>query len=144
MIYLGVNMINNQFKIVALDDNFNFLAKKAFRFNNAYDVNIWIRMLKTESSELTKWYFDELEFSNKACPKRAIKKFDRLHKIFLVNHRKLIETTSVFECYAAYKFKKIFNVDTTFVLAAAEKIIDDRFRRRYVDDYMYSMFKIPF
>jgi len=143
MIYLGVTISYDYFHIVALDNEFNFLAKHNVKFKHAYHITTWINLLKSDSCELTKWYFDELDFNYKTYPQNAIKKFDRLHKIYLVNHRKLIETSNIFSCYACYQYKKATNVDTAFVLAAAEKIIDHNFIHYYSDDYMDSLFKMP-
>jgi hypothetical protein len=144
MIYLGVNILENQFNIVALDDAFCFIEKNSFEFKQTDKIKPWVTLLKTNCHELTKWYFDELEFNKKTFPKDAVKQFDKLHKIYLVNHRKLIETVNLFYRFSLYQFNLATKMDTTFVLAAADKIIDDKFVRYYLDDYMKSLFDLPF
>jgi predicted RNA-binding protein len=140
MIYLGVNIFDDQFNIVALDDDFNFLAKRSFKFNHVHRIYTWVTILKTDYHELTKWFFDELEFNQNCFPKNAIKQFDKLHKVYMVNHRKLVEIANIFSSYTLFQLNRAIKADMTFCLAAAEKIIDQKFIQYYLDDYMYSLF----
>lgn len=144
MIYLGVNILENSFKIVALSEHFQFIGKAVFDFDEVHNIKPWVGQLKTDSHELTKWYFDQLEFMENKFPVDSHQQFDKLHKIYLVNHRKLIEIINFFSMYTLYQFQGTVIPETTFFLAAAEKIIQNEYICCYQNDFMKTIISLPF
>jgi hypothetical protein len=101
MIYFGVQLLPQAFKVVALSEGFAFINEHYFNIEEYDKIKPWIDSVKINPDESAKWFFDEKEFNNADYPGFVFESLDECNEIFLVNHRKLVNMMQFFyECIA--------------------------------------------
>jgi len=125
MIYFGVHLLPQAFKVVALSQGFALIDDKYFNVEEYDKIKPWIDSIKTDPDEPAKWFFDEKEFNNPDYPGFVFESLDGCNSIFLVNHRKLANMIQFFyECIVQeFYFAPI--PETAFFLASAIRIFDN-------------------
>jgi len=134
MIYFGVQLLPQAFKVVALSQGFALIAENYFNVEQYDKFKPWIDSVKTESDEPAQWFFDEKEFYNTEYPGFVFEFLDECNSIFLVNHRKLVNVIQFFYEWIAreYHFSPI--PDTPFLLASAMRTFDDKQLKQFIPD----------
>jgi len=136
MIFLGIQLFPNAFKMTALSSNFAPLTSGCFAADNCCILDTQLEKLKLEADEPITWFFDEFEFHDPTLPAKMFQLVDHCHTIYLVNHRKLTELVQLIHDWNGLLFnpKAPTNHDATpsparpdisFVLASAKKVFDD-------------------
>jgi len=140
MIYFGVQLLPQAFKIVALSQGFALIEEKYFNIEQYDKFKPWIDSVKIDPDEPTKWFFDEKEFNNPDYPAFVFESLDQNNSIFLVNHRKLVNVMQFFYEWIVRELDCYFTPkpETAFFLASAIRIFDDKHLVPFVpDDYPF-------
>ena len=124
MIYFGVSLFHNCFKIVALSEGFAPLDENTFHVKQQNKLQQWIASLKIQPTEPAQWFFDELEFNNPDYPSSVFHFNDDYNSIYLVNHRKLLNVVQFFYEWLAREQAFPLMQETAFFLASSIRIFD--------------------
>ena len=138
MIYFGVQLLPQAFKVVALSQGFALIDDKFFGVEQYDQIIKWSNSLKSNTDEPAQWFFDEKDFNNPDYPGLVLESLDDCNAIFLVNHRKLVNVLQFFYEWIAREFDCYFTPkpETAFFLASAIRIFDDKQLIRFIpDDY---------
>jgi len=134
MIYVGVKLFRNGFKIVALSEGFATIGKRYFTIGQFDKLNPWLNSLKLHSDEQARWFFDELEFNHPKYPGMAFQLLNDDNTIYLVNHRKLINVVQFFHEYLVWLQARPIKKEIAFFLASATRIFDEENLKPYYPD----------
>lgn len=123
MIYFGVNLNCNSFRITALTDGFANLGTKYFNSEEVTKVRQWINSIKYNANEPCYWFFDAINYTKN----RGETDFQYCHEnendyIYLINHRKLKNIIQFMNEFVSKIDPIMFDVDTTFILASAVRL----------------------
>jgi len=136
MIFLGIQLFPNAFKMTALSSNFALLTNGCFAADNCCILDTQLEKLKLEADEPITWFFDEFEFNDPKLPGKFFQLVDHCKTIYLVNHRKLTDLVQLIHDWNGYQFnpKAATNhnltriparPDISFFLASAKKVFND-------------------
>lgn len=125
MIYFGVKLFPNAFKIVALSQSFTFLGKRFFITDHFDKSNQWADDLKLELYESAQWFFDDKEFKNPKYPALLFQLLKSGNTIYLVNNRRLLEMMKFLYDWQRYIQIRPINIETAYVLASATRFFDE-------------------
>jgi hypothetical protein len=134
MIYFGVQLLPQAFKIVALSEGFALLDQRCFIVEEYDNIKPWVDSLKNDPQESARWFFDELEFNNPDYPALLFDSLDRDNAIYLVNHRKLANVVQFFYEWIAREFDFAPKPETAFFLASAIRIFDAEQMKHFIPD----------
>jgi len=126
MIYFGVKLFPNAFKIVALSQSFAFLGKRFFITDHFDQSKQWTDELKLDGYESAQWFFDDKEFKNPQYPARLFQLLKSGNTIYLVNNRRLNEMTRFLYDWQRYKQIRPLKIETAYVLASATRFFDEQ------------------
>ena len=123
MIYIGISLNKNHFHALAMAGGFEPVGQFSCNNNHHRKCLAWIKNLSMDLNENIIAFIDEVEFSQfKLYYKHIFFNEHLLHKIYLVNHRRLSKLTSFLMGYHVYAVKSTPPVDKTFILACSLKI----------------------
>ncbi len=136
MIYFGVHLLPQAFKVVALSQGFALIDEKYFSVEQYDNIKPWIESVKINPYESAKWFFDEKEFNTADYPGFVFESLNDWNAIFLVNHRKLVNVMQFFYEWIAREFDCYFSPkpETAFFLASAIRIFDDKHLIHFTPD----------
>ena len=125
MLYCGIFLHADSFKITILTDGFAHLSTKYFKSEEYETMHQLIGSFQLNNDECCSWFFDEKNFNDKIKCASIFNFNEERQKIYLVNHRKLanmlqflrewiIETEIILMC----------EIDTSFILASSIRLFD--------------------
>ena len=133
MIYFGVQLLPQIFKIVALSEGFALLDQQCF-YDQEYDkIEPWSNSLKIDPHESAKWFFDEQQF-NSHNHGFIFESFDEYNSIYLVNHRMFANVVQFFYEWIAREFDFAPRPEKAFFLASAIRILDRQQIKHFIPD----------
>ena len=134
MIYFGVQLLPQAFRVVALSQGFALIDERCFNDEQYDQIMPWSDSLKISTDETAQWFFDEKEFNNADYPGFVFESLDECNSIFLVNHRKLVNVIQFFYEWIAreYYFSPI--PETAFFLASAIRIFEAKQVIQFIPD----------
>ena len=128
MLYFGVDLYYESFKIVALSEGFALLGERYFEFKKHDEFQKWTDSLKREPAEICCWFFDEHKFEKLDDPDSIFPWGDEHHDnsnyVYMVNHRKLINFYQFFYQWIIHEHDFFVNVEKAFILASSVRIFD--------------------
>jgi len=127
MIYLGVKLFPNAFKITALSESFAPLGKQYFSPEQYDKFQLWVDSLKYQPHEPVQCFFDEIEFNNHNYQDILFEFDNNDHDIYLVNHQKLLNLLHFLYEWSACELELPMKPEITFLLASAFRIFDDEY-----------------
>jgi hypothetical protein len=132
MIYLGVDISQEQFKIAVLATDFTLIDRRNFRVYRLNKIDPWIDLCKDMFDKNVKWFFDEKQFYRcKIARQGTFTAYD--NEFYLINHQQLMKITKFIYDYM-FQLDCIMPVDRPFLLASASRVIDDSFIKIFFPD----------
>lgn len=124
MIYFGVQLLPEAFKVVALSEGFALLDERCFTDKEYDKIKPWVDSVKIDSHESARWFFDEMEFKN--YEHGFILGFlNQSDSINLINHRKLSNVVQFFRESVSRDFYFTPTPETAFFMASAVRLFDN-------------------
>ena len=136
MLYFGVKLNSNGYKITVLSESFACLDIKYFDAKDFENLYNWADSFKYKDLEKCYWFFDEYNFnkyaaaaSNFTAPGFYLDLYSS--DIYLVNHRKLLNIIQFLYEWAVHTESYLtLDIDMSFLLASAFRLFDS-------DDFKY-------
>ena len=123
MLYLGVKLYKNSFKITALTEGFAHLGAKYFGIEENNYARQWINSIKNKSNEACSWFFDEFNYTENSKDSFKFCYDNENDYIYLINHRKLQNIIQfIYEFALKTEEPIMFDIDSTFILASAVRL----------------------
>jgi hypothetical protein len=132
MIYLGVKLFPESFKVTALSQGFALLGKRYFTVDKYDKIKPWIDSIKIYPRESTRWFFDDKEFNDSQYAECIFDSLNDSNVIYLVNHRALLNITQFFyEWIAQEELYFTPRPDPEFFLASAIRLFNSKQIKSY-------------
>lgn len=128
MIYYGVDLHYNSLEIVVLSEGFAHLESKYFNVDEYYKLINWVDSYKLKPNEICYWFFDDFDFNKSDHHLSLLSSYDENNKIYLVNHRKLINIIKFFSEWTKEKEEYyMMNLNKSFLLASSIRLFDSEY-----------------
>ena len=125
MIYYGIDLHHDSLEIAALSEGFAHLESKYFTCDEFHKLHNWADSFKFKPDEICYWFFDDFEFNKYDHPLSLFPYYDTNNKIYLVNHRKLLNLIQFFYEWSIEKEEYyILDLNNAFLLASSVRLFD--------------------
>lgn len=125
MIYYGVDLHYDSLEIAALSEGFAHLDSKYFTCDEYHKFYRWADSFKFKPDEISYWFFDEFDFNKSDHLLSLFSYYDENNKIYLVNHRKLLNIIQFFyEWSKEQKEYYLMDINKAFLLASSARLFD--------------------
>jgi hypothetical protein len=126
MIYVGVQLFPDSFRVAALSKGFALLDHHYFSVDEYDKIKPWIDSLKIYPRESTKWFFDEKEFNDTQYAECVFDSLNESNVIYLVKHRPLVNFMQFFYEWIAREFHFATRPEPEFFLASAKRLFNSK------------------